>query len=169
MQNTNLNLCLVQRFPLATTPSWLSSVRTTRWGSWSWDQRCHWLQVRDLPSHLLTPLDLTCSFNRPDFFLPGIVDDLKAAGVPCFGPSAKAAQLEASKSFSKAFMERQGIPTARYGSFSDPQEACTFIRTSVHTETTHIWRLRRTFLEWCHCSKLGRKVSVRMFVQFRSH
>ncbi|KAK2856984.1 hypothetical protein Q5P01_005719 [Channa striata] len=58
----------------------------------------------------------------------GIVDDLTAAGVPCFGPSAKAAQLEASKSFSKAFMERHGIPTARYGSFTDPQEACNYIR-----------------------------------------
>uniref|UniRef100_A0A4W6DIJ9 Trifunctional purine biosynthetic protein adenosine-3 n=1 Tax=Lates calcarifer TaxID=8187 RepID=A0A4W6DIJ9_LATCA len=60
----------------------------------------------------------------------GIVDDLMAAGVPCFGPSAKAAQLEASKSFSKAFMERHGIPTARYGSFTDPQEACNYIRTA---------------------------------------
>lgn len=78
-------------------------------------------------------------FLQPsDFCLPGIVDDLKAAGVPCFGPSAKAAQLEASKSFSKVFMERQGIPTARYGSFSDPQEACSFIHTSVRTEAAHI-------------------------------
>ncbi|KAM6893431.1 trifunctional purine biosynthetic protein adenosine-3 [Xenentodon cancila] len=60
----------------------------------------------------------------------GMVDDLTAAGVQCFGPSAKAAQLEASKSFSKAFMERHGIPTARYGSFTDPQEACNYIRTA---------------------------------------
>ncbi|XP_074520951.1 trifunctional purine biosynthetic protein adenosine-3-like [Halichoeres trimaculatus] len=60
----------------------------------------------------------------------GIIDDLTAAGVPCFGPSAKAAQLEASKSFSKAFMERHGIPTARYGSFTDPEEACKYIRTA---------------------------------------
>ncbi|XP_068612385.1 trifunctional purine biosynthetic protein adenosine-3 [Brachionichthys hirsutus] len=60
----------------------------------------------------------------------GIVDDLTAAGVACFGPSAKAAQLEASKSFSKAFMERHGIPTARYGAFTDPQEACRYIRTA---------------------------------------
>ncbi|KAM3857100.1 trifunctional purine biosynthetic protein adenosine-3 [Diretmus argenteus] len=60
----------------------------------------------------------------------GIVDDLTAAGVPCFGPSAKAAQLEASKSFSKAFMDRHGIPTARWGSFTDPREACSYIRTA---------------------------------------
>ncbi|XP_048124164.1 trifunctional purine biosynthetic protein adenosine-3 [Alosa alosa] len=58
----------------------------------------------------------------------GIVDDLVAAGVPCFGPSAKAAQLEASKSFSKSFMDRQGIPTARWSSFTDPQEACRYIK-----------------------------------------
>ncbi|KAG7251921.1 hypothetical protein CRUP_018525 [Coryphaenoides rupestris] len=59
-----------------------------------------------------------------------MVDDLMAAGVTCFGPSARAAQLEASKSFSKAFMDRQGIPTARWGSFTDPQEACNYIRTA---------------------------------------
>uniref|UniRef100_A0AAR2KY40 Trifunctional purine biosynthetic protein adenosine-3 n=1 Tax=Pygocentrus nattereri TaxID=42514 RepID=A0AAR2KY40_PYGNA len=58
----------------------------------------------------------------------GIVDDLTAAGVPCFGPSAKAAQLEASKSFSKSFMDRYGISTARWSSFTDPQEACSYIQ-----------------------------------------
>ncbi|KAJ8253230.1 hypothetical protein GJAV_G00210520 [Gymnothorax javanicus] len=58
----------------------------------------------------------------------GMVDDLTDAGVPCFGPTARAAQLEASKSFSKSFMERQGIPTARWKSFTDPQEACSFIQ-----------------------------------------
>ncbi|XP_072304881.1 trifunctional purine biosynthetic protein adenosine-3 [Eucyclogobius newberryi] len=60
----------------------------------------------------------------------GMVDDLTAAGVPCFGPSAKAAQLEASKSYSKAFMERHHIPTARYGSFTRPDDACKYIRTA---------------------------------------
>ncbi|XP_046887206.1 trifunctional purine biosynthetic protein adenosine-3 isoform X2 [Hypomesus transpacificus] len=57
----------------------------------------------------------------------GVVDDLVAAGVPCFGPSARAAQLEASKSFSKAFMDRHNIPTARWSSFTDAQEACSYI------------------------------------------
>ncbi|XP_041115821.1 trifunctional purine biosynthetic protein adenosine-3-like [Polyodon spathula] len=60
----------------------------------------------------------------------GMVDDLTAAGVCCFGPSAKAAQLEASKSFSKEFMDRHGIPTARWRSFTDPQEACSFIQSA---------------------------------------
>uniref|UniRef100_A0A8C8JYU1 Trifunctional purine biosynthetic protein adenosine-3 n=1 Tax=Oncorhynchus tshawytscha TaxID=74940 RepID=A0A8C8JYU1_ONCTS len=42
----------------------------------------------------------------------------------------QAAQLEASKSFSKAFMDRHGIPTANWCSFTDPHEACSYIRTA---------------------------------------
>ncbi|XP_029459411.1 trifunctional purine biosynthetic protein adenosine-3 isoform X2 [Rhinatrema bivittatum] len=57
----------------------------------------------------------------------GLVDDLTSAGVRCFGPTAKAAQLEASKSFAKDFMDRHGIPTARWKAFTNPQEACSFI------------------------------------------
>ncbi|XP_054864305.1 trifunctional purine biosynthetic protein adenosine-3-like [Amphiprion ocellaris] len=60
-----------------------------------------------------------------------IVDDLTAAGVPCFGSSAKAAQLEASKSFSKAFMERHGIPTARYASFRPAATSSTVDKGKV--------------------------------------
>ncbi|XP_063812548.1 trifunctional purine biosynthetic protein adenosine-3 [Pseudophryne corroboree] len=60
----------------------------------------------------------------------GLVDDLTAAGVRCFGPSAKAAQLEASKSFAKDFMDRHGIPTAKWKSFTDPKEACDFITSA---------------------------------------
>lgn len=138
-QSIDVSLCPVQRFPLATIPSWLSSVRIIMWGSSLWDQRRPWLQVCDLPSHLLLPVDLFLFFSLNHLIhSPGIVDDLTAAGVPCFGPSSKAAQLEASKSWSKAFMERHGIPTARYGSFTDPQEACNFIRTSVHTNCLYL-------------------------------
>ncbi|NXM05414.1 PUR2 protein, partial [Tyrannus savana] len=57
----------------------------------------------------------------------GIVDDLRAAGVRCFGPSAKAAQLASNTSLTKAFLERHGIPTARWKAFSNAQEACRFI------------------------------------------
>ncbi|XP_069616903.1 trifunctional purine biosynthetic protein adenosine-3 [Ranitomeya imitator] len=60
----------------------------------------------------------------------GLVDDLTAAGVRCFGPTAKAAQLESSKSFSKDFMVRHGIPTAKYKSFTNPEEACDFITSA---------------------------------------
>ena len=44
----------------------------------------------------------------------GIVDKFNAAGLPCFGPNAKAAQLEGSKSFTKDFLLRHNIPTAEY-------------------------------------------------------
>ena len=49
------------------------------------------------------------------------------AGIACFGPSAAAAEIEASKDFAKQFMSRQGIPTARFQSFTDPEEACKHI------------------------------------------
>ncbi|MFQ3363781.1 MAG: phosphoribosylamine--glycine ligase, partial [Candidatus Azotimanducaceae bacterium] len=49
----------------------------------------------------------------------GAVDQFIAAGLPCFGPSQAAAQLEGSKAFSKDFMRRHNIPTAAYASFTD--------------------------------------------------
>jgi len=58
----------------------------------------------------------------------GIVDQFAKAGLPCFGPTAAAAQLEGSKAFAKDFMARHGIPTAAYGNFTDINEAIAFIR-----------------------------------------
>jgi phosphoribosylamine--glycine ligase/phosphoribosylaminoimidazole synthetase len=49
----------------------------------------------------------------------GIADALAAGGIRCFGPSRAAAQIEASKAFSKAFMARHAIPSARYQTFTD--------------------------------------------------
>ncbi len=59
----------------------------------------------------------------------GIVDTFRAGGQRIFGPSANAAQLEGSKAFAKDFMQRHGIPTAAYGSFTDIDQAEAFIRT----------------------------------------
>ena len=53
----------------------------------------------------------------------GLADRLAAAGIPCFGPTAKAAQLETSKAFSKAFMQRHDIPTAGFGVYERLHEA----------------------------------------------
>src|SRR5690606_19165434 len=53
----------------------------------------------------------------------GLADRLATAGIPCFGPTMKAAQLETSKAFSKAFMERHEIPTAGYGVYERLHEA----------------------------------------------
>ncbi len=58
----------------------------------------------------------------------GIVDRLQAVGVRCFGPTAAAARLEASKAFAKAFMARHAIPTARAEVFSDYAAALAYLR-----------------------------------------
>lgn len=58
----------------------------------------------------------------------GIVDRFQTAGLACFGPSAKASQLEGSKAFCKDFMARHGIPTAEYKSFTDTQLAIDYIK-----------------------------------------
>ena len=58
----------------------------------------------------------------------GIVDYFGARGLPCFGPSAAAAQLEGSKAFTKDFLARHDIPTAAYHNFSDLDEALAYIR-----------------------------------------
>ena len=57
----------------------------------------------------------------------GIVDIFHERGMSIFGPTRKAAQLESSKDFAKAFMERHGIPTARYQTFSDAAAAHRYI------------------------------------------
>jgi phosphoribosylamine--glycine ligase len=49
----------------------------------------------------------------------GLADALAVAGIACFGPSAAAGRLELSKAFTKAFADRHGLPTARYGVFDD--------------------------------------------------
>ncbi|PPD29719.1 MAG: phosphoribosylamine--glycine ligase, partial [Methylomonas sp.] len=58
----------------------------------------------------------------------GITDRFQQAGLNCFGPVAKAAQLEGSKSFCKDFMVRHGIPTAHYQSFTDTDAAIAYIK-----------------------------------------
>jgi phosphoribosylamine--glycine ligase len=58
----------------------------------------------------------------------GIVDAFDAAGLPCFGPNAAAAQLEGSKAFSKDFLARHRIPTADYETFSELEPALEYIR-----------------------------------------
>ena len=60
----------------------------------------------------------------------GCVDRLHEAGVPCFGPDAKAARIEASKVFAKNLMKRYGIPTARYEVFDDSAKALAYLKTA---------------------------------------
>ncbi|MEO8506343.1 MAG: phosphoribosylamine--glycine ligase [Betaproteobacteria bacterium] len=57
----------------------------------------------------------------------GIVDAFRAAGLPIFGPTQAAAQLESSKDFAKAFMARHGLPTAHYRTFTDARAAHEYV------------------------------------------
>ncbi len=59
----------------------------------------------------------------------GVVDLFRARGLRVFGPTQAAAQLESSKAFSKAFMQRHGIPTARAATFADAAEAHAYVDT----------------------------------------
>ncbi|MCH1521310.1 MAG: phosphoribosylamine--glycine ligase, partial [Arenicellales bacterium] len=59
----------------------------------------------------------------------GIVDCFESAGLPCFGPSAGPAQLEGSKCFTKAFLDRHNIPTASWQAFTDPESARRYIES----------------------------------------
>uniref|UniRef100_A0A8C5MN73 phosphoribosylformylglycinamidine cyclo-ligase n=1 Tax=Leptobrachium leishanense TaxID=445787 RepID=A0A8C5MN73_9ANUR len=68
--------------------------------------------------------------NPVSLLITGLIDELNDAGVKCFGPNVKASQLEASKHLAKDFMDRHGIPTARWKSFTNPHEACRFITYS---------------------------------------
>ncbi|MGZ3306384.1 MAG: phosphoribosylamine--glycine ligase, partial [Asticcacaulis sp.] len=59
----------------------------------------------------------------------GVADAMIAAGIPCFGPTRKAAQLEASKAFTKAFCVRHAIPTAQSEVFDNIAEIRDFLKT----------------------------------------
>jgi phosphoribosylamine--glycine ligase len=58
----------------------------------------------------------------------GIVDRFQESGLPCFGPTAAAAQLEGSKAFTKDFLRRHRIPTADYRIFDQLEPALEYIR-----------------------------------------
>jgi phosphoribosylamine--glycine ligase len=58
----------------------------------------------------------------------GVVDFFTKRGLPCFGPSQGAAQLEGSKAFTKDFLARHNIPTAAYGNFTELEPALAYLR-----------------------------------------
>jgi phosphoribosylamine--glycine ligase len=58
----------------------------------------------------------------------GLVDLLGEAGIPAFGPSAAAAEIEGSKAFAKDVMRAAGIPTADYGTFAEVAPALAWAR-----------------------------------------
>ena len=58
----------------------------------------------------------------------GLVDDLRAANIKAWGPTAYCAQLEGSKAFAKDFMIKYNIPTAKYQTFTDANDAIAYVK-----------------------------------------
>lgn len=101
-------------------------------GGISRDAECVPISVSDISGVLKfakkKAIDLV--FVAPDDPLAaGMVDTLETAGIRAFGPTAKAAQIESSKVFSKGLMKKYHIPTAGYEVFDDPQKVLDFIRS----------------------------------------
>ena len=69
-----------------------------------------------------------CVVTPDDPLAAGMTDAMEEAGIPCFGPHANAALIEASKAFSKELMKKYGIPTAAYEIFDNPDQAKEYIR-----------------------------------------
>lgn len=77
-----------------------------------------WCKENDISLVVVGPEEYLCN---------GLGDELTAAGVKCFGPSAKAADIEASKAYSKDFMAKYDVPTAQYQTFTNAESAKTYI------------------------------------------
>ena len=83
---------------------------------------------------------ILCSENKIDLVVigpeaplaDGLVDSLTAEGIACFGPTKDAARIETSKAFAKKFMEKYGIPTARWKAFTDSDLAIEHIRSAQY-------------------------------------
>jgi phosphoribosylamine--glycine ligase len=77
-----------------------------------------------------------CTANHPDLAVigpeaplcAGLTDLLETAGIRVFGPCKAAAELEGSKQFAKEIMKAGGVPTSAYETFTDPDEACEYVR-----------------------------------------
>lgn len=88
------------------------------------------INVEDLPSLVAFARDneIELTIVGPEVPLViGVVDAFSTAGLKCFGPTAGAAQLEGSKSFTKDFLAKYDIPTGAYKVFTNADEACEYI------------------------------------------
>ncbi|MEI7578281.1 MAG: phosphoribosylamine--glycine ligase [Armatimonadota bacterium] len=68
-----------------------------------------------------------------DPLVAGLADAVREAGILCFGPGRAGAQLEGSKAFCKAMMQRAGVPTAEYQVFVDAEAAKAYAKTKYTT------------------------------------
>ena len=101
-------------------------------GGISRDAECVPIPVTDLPGVVRFAKEHAVGlvFVAPDDPLAaGMVDALEQAGIRAFGPTAKAAEIESSKVFSKGLMKKYHIPTADYEVFDDPAKVLEYIRS----------------------------------------
>ncbi len=104
-------------------------------GGISEDAVCVPIGAKDIRGIVKFALD-----NRVDFVVVtpddplalGAVDALHEAGIPCFGPVKRAAEIESSKIFAEELMKKYGIPTAKYKAFDDPEDAEIYLDASEY-------------------------------------
>jgi phosphoribosylamine--glycine ligase len=92
-------------------------------------------EIVDLKLSDFAAIEAFCRANKIELvvvgpeapLVAGLVDHLSAAGIKAFGPSAAAARLEGSKSFTKQLCAANGIPTARFAEFRDRTEAKRYL------------------------------------------
>ncbi len=97
------------------------------------EAECVAIGAKDIPAivEFAKSHDIGFAVVAPDDPLVlGCVDALEEIGIPCFGPSAAAAQIEGSKVFSKNLMKKYGIPTAAYEVFDSVSEARAYCQNA---------------------------------------
>ncbi len=99
-------------------------------GGISADAECVNIKATDIDSIVSFAVDNKIDYAvvaPDDPLVLGAVDALEDKGIPCFGPSKKAAIIEGSKVFSKNLMKKYGIPTAQYSVFDNADDALSYL------------------------------------------
>ena len=97
------------------------------------DAECVPIGAKDIPAMVAFAVEQQVDYAvvaPDDPLVLGAVDALTEKGIPCFGPTAAAAQIEGSKVFAKDLMKKYGIPTAAYESFDDAAAALRYLDTA---------------------------------------
>ena len=96
------------------------------------DAVCVNIGAKDIQDIVLFAIDNKIDYAviaPDDPLVLGAVDALSRAGIDCFGPVAKAAEIEGSKVFAKGLMKKYGIPTAAYEVFDSSAKALGYIES----------------------------------------